>query len=323
MRRNVRATQGSSENRQAEEDLPGIVSKLLAQIGVPITVATLKECVPAIWVALYEGLFQVRIPGLLRGPPASTEQGRLHNVRLVIGELSKTVLRTDLSHIIPSKVVRGDTATVANLIQIFRELGRVVERGSENLNERAADRSGLSREAAGNSEGAFESEEDYETDDAPGSDPETDDLDHDDDENDQPAGIPSNSSGHYAETLEHELDISGISEVAPESQFDSDEDLAPPPPGISHSPPKKRRRRAGSATDIATTVTDDISEYLQSQGNEATSTSGRTRNANTSLGTSLRREKSSVSHREQPVGTRRKATPTVRCASRFLRMSSS
>ncbi|KAJ3177668.1 Centrosomal protein of 95 kDa [Gaertneriomyces sp. JEL0708] len=102
---------------------------LLDQIHVPVSITSLRDCVPTLWVALFEGLFETRVPGILRRN-ASTHSARVHNVQLVLDELAATVLKTDLGHIGAEAVVEGDMTAIINLIEIFGEIGRVLGDGT-------------------------------------------------------------------------------------------------------------------------------------------------------------------------------------------------
>ncbi|TPX54019.1 hypothetical protein PhCBS80983_g06076 [Powellomyces hirtus] len=118
----------SRNGSRDEQPFVDTVNRLLRHLGVPLAVASLKECVPALWVALFEGLFQTRIPNIHR--PAPTHASRVHNVQLVLSELSSTVLAgTDLSHIQAAEVVAGAPRAVRCLVEIFAELGALIFEG--------------------------------------------------------------------------------------------------------------------------------------------------------------------------------------------------
>lgn len=95
---------------------------------------------PSLWVALYEGLFECRIPEIDRSFQDVTSPGsRLRNVELVLRELETSVLRMDLSHIKSYALVNRDDRTIRNLIDIFHEIAKSMDaeaEGSLNSNER-------------------------------------------------------------------------------------------------------------------------------------------------------------------------------------------
>ncbi len=53
---------------------------------------------------------------------AHTEESKARNCQLVIDALAKDVLDTDLSHIKGKDIVRGNNASVGNLLEIFMDL---------------------------------------------------------------------------------------------------------------------------------------------------------------------------------------------------------
>ncbi|KAJ3045847.1 Centrosomal protein of 95 kDa [Rhizophlyctis rosea] len=103
------------------------VNNLLTRIKVPITIQSLAECVPALWVALFEGLFETRIPGIIRTDSATTQGARVHNVQLVLIELGGTVLDMDLGHLNAEALVNGNISQMLDLIDIFGEIGNTLD----------------------------------------------------------------------------------------------------------------------------------------------------------------------------------------------------
>ncbi|KAJ3145660.1 Centrosomal protein of 95 kDa, partial [Geranomyces michiganensis] len=116
-------------------DLVHTVNTLLHGLDVPLSVKTLNDCVPSLWVALFEGLFQTRLPDVRR--PATTHHCRVSNVKLVLIELSATVLGADLSHIAAEDVASGDPRAIRHLVQIFGELGQLLLAGDKSGEDEA------------------------------------------------------------------------------------------------------------------------------------------------------------------------------------------
>ena len=105
------------------------LNKLLARIKVPIVIRDLNECVPTLWVALYEGLFECRIPGIDRSFEMVTrESSRLKNVQLVLEELALNVLKMDLSHIHAQDLVDRKEKAIKNIIEIFDQIGLALDK---------------------------------------------------------------------------------------------------------------------------------------------------------------------------------------------------
>ncbi|TPX71822.1 hypothetical protein SpCBS45565_g00889 [Spizellomyces sp. 'palustris'] len=234
----------------------------------PLT--SLSDCVPSLWVALYEGLFEARIPGIIR-TNASSHGARIHNVTCVLDELATTVLGVDLGHIRAEDVVTGERKAVMNLVEIFGELGKAmdsVEGVDENWNvssERQDKGKGPAREEENGDMNSYlladEGEDSLELDLDEGYGtqqiPELRDLAN------PPEGGPSSAgpsgygrkSGPEASSTTMEIPYepkAGF--LAPFTQTE-----APP------SPPKKRRRRIRSGSTVLTDVRNDVEEYLQKQ----------------------------------------------------------
>ncbi|KAJ3400632.1 Centrosomal protein of 95 kDa, partial [Chytridiales sp. JEL 0842] len=101
-----------------------IVNTLLKRIKVPLRIQSLRECVPSLFIALFEGLLETRIPDLKRGTNALTDEGRLHNIQLLLKTLEKDVLGVDMGHIPAEDVCKGEERAVLHLVEIFGSLGR-------------------------------------------------------------------------------------------------------------------------------------------------------------------------------------------------------
>ncbi|KAH6564710.1 hypothetical protein BASA62_007758 [Batrachochytrium salamandrivorans] len=132
------------------------VNALLARIHVPITIASISECVSSLWVAILEGLFETRLPGVVGMSNTTSESSeslrrsnRLQNAQAVIWVLEMEVLHSELPHIKAEDVVDGDPHTLVDLIDIIWELSQALEGGKAkspeilaHLTEDHADNSG-------------------------------------------------------------------------------------------------------------------------------------------------------------------------------------
>ena len=104
------------------------LNTLLKRIKVPISVTTLEDCVATLWVALFEGLFECRIPGIDRSfDIVSSESSRLRNTELVLNELGSNVIQMDISHIKPKDLVDRKKVAVTNMIDIFHEIAQAID----------------------------------------------------------------------------------------------------------------------------------------------------------------------------------------------------
>ncbi|KAJ3168794.1 hypothetical protein HK101_011587 [Irineochytrium annulatum] len=101
-----------------------VVNALLSAIKVPLRITSVRECVTSLFIALYEGLFEIRIPGIERGPAASSAGTRISNVGRLLMALEKSLGRgTSLSHISARGVVDQRETDLGNLIEVFAGIG--------------------------------------------------------------------------------------------------------------------------------------------------------------------------------------------------------
>jgi hypothetical protein len=102
------------------------LNTLLSKIKIPISLLCLTECVPSLWIALFEGLLETRIPEVDRSFNLSDES-RIKNIQAVLDQL-KQLFSIDLEHIKPLDLISYDETAVCNLIDVFVEI-------SESLND--------------------------------------------------------------------------------------------------------------------------------------------------------------------------------------------
>jgi hypothetical protein len=127
-------TESSTETTEEYfEDPIDIVNTLLRRIKVPLQITTLRECVPSLFIALFEGLLEMRIPGIERGNKAMTEEGRIHNMNVLLQILEEDVLGIEIEHIIPEEVVSGDKLALSHLIEIFGSIGKALDSPKDKM----------------------------------------------------------------------------------------------------------------------------------------------------------------------------------------------
>jgi hypothetical protein len=102
------------------------INALLSKIKIPISLQSLKECVPSLWIALFEGLLETRIPEVDRSFNLS-DDSRIKNIQAVLTQLEK-LFSVDIDHIKPTDLISYDENAVCNLIDVFVEI-------SESLND--------------------------------------------------------------------------------------------------------------------------------------------------------------------------------------------
>ncbi|KAI9205420.1 uncharacterized protein BJ171DRAFT_502060 [Polychytrium aggregatum] len=120
------------------KDSIDLVNDLLERIRIPLRIQRLDQCVPALWVTLFEGLFQTRLKGIDRysthgGRGASDREQQalreasISNVRIVLRELGHGILQTELPHLSAEALVDFDVESILDIIEIFSELARVLD----------------------------------------------------------------------------------------------------------------------------------------------------------------------------------------------------
>lgn len=63
---------------------------------IPIPIDTLQDCTPTLWLALFESIFQTRLPDIIRQTQPLTLSQKLHNTRLLLSALESDVLHMPL-----------------------------------------------------------------------------------------------------------------------------------------------------------------------------------------------------------------------------------
>lgn len=108
------------------------INSLLARIRVPITVSSLSECVPSLWVAILESLLEARLPGVVRSIErgVATQDARLQNAQAVVWALEQEVLGMELPHIRAENIVACDRETVLDLLGILWEISMAIRAAS-------------------------------------------------------------------------------------------------------------------------------------------------------------------------------------------------
>ncbi|TPX32352.1 hypothetical protein SmJEL517_g04525 [Synchytrium microbalum] len=113
-------------SEELEQNCVETANSLLALIKVPLQLTSIQDFVPSLWVALYEGILQTRIPDIIRDPLLATQpQTRTSNVSAVIAQLSE-LIKTPLDHIRPQDVIECQPQDVYNLLEILDGVASVV-----------------------------------------------------------------------------------------------------------------------------------------------------------------------------------------------------
>ncbi|KAJ3102889.1 hypothetical protein HK100_004294 [Physocladia obscura] len=109
-----------------------MANRLLGQIGVSVRVQHVRECVSSLFVALFEGLLRVRLPGIIRN--TSDRATKINNIQVVVMAMETEVLAKhgSLAHIDPACVVDGYEDTLCNLLALFTDLADALESSTNN-----------------------------------------------------------------------------------------------------------------------------------------------------------------------------------------------
>lgn len=101
------------------------INALLSKIKIPICLLSLKECVPSLWIALFEGLLETRIAEIDRSF-ALSDDARFKNLQVIITKISK-LFTMDLDHIKPLDLISYNEEAICSFIDVFVRI-------SESLN---------------------------------------------------------------------------------------------------------------------------------------------------------------------------------------------
>ncbi|XP_018424771.1 PREDICTED: centrosomal protein of 95 kDa [Nanorana parkeri] len=103
-----------------ELDWIAVANNLLGQCQIDLRVGDLRHCDARVFVALYVAILGEEVPDFI-APPRNQEDDA-HNVQSVIDSLALDYLQVSLSHITGENIVRGDTESIRNLLEIFHGL---------------------------------------------------------------------------------------------------------------------------------------------------------------------------------------------------------
>eukprot|EP00953_Heterococcus_sp_UTEX-ZZ885_P027219 14628-Heterococcus_DN1.PRE.1 len=97
------------------------INKLLERVGIdakPIkSFEELRKSASSMFVAIFEGMFQVRKEDIVRKPTVLNDYAR--NAQVVIDALDGEILHMNLDHVTGHAVAKGETVAIRNLVDIF------------------------------------------------------------------------------------------------------------------------------------------------------------------------------------------------------------
>ncbi|XP_056405775.1 centrosomal protein of 95 kDa isoform X1 [Hyla sarda] len=128
-----------------ETDWVTIANNLRSRCHVTLPLSDLTHCDARFFVSIYEAILGEKVPDFITD--SQTPEDDAHNVQSVIDSLALDYLQVSLSHITGENVVRGDTESIRNLLEIFDGLleyltEQISEASSQNGDLECKDRRG-------------------------------------------------------------------------------------------------------------------------------------------------------------------------------------
>jgi hypothetical protein len=108
-------------------------SVLLSRLGFSERIETIDDCTPNMFIAILETMLSTTIEGIDRDPESIDSHAE--NMRVVLNFLGSEVIGTELEHIDPTLVCRGDLNSISNLLDIFLHLCEILHGDPSNKGE--------------------------------------------------------------------------------------------------------------------------------------------------------------------------------------------
>ncbi|XP_010153844.1 PREDICTED: centrosomal protein of 95 kDa, partial [Eurypyga helias] len=94
-----------------------VANDLLRSCHINQHIKHLSECGADVFVPLYESILGEKVPDFIATP--RSQEDDVHNVQAVIDSLALDYLQVSLSHITGENIVKGDRASIRNLLEVF------------------------------------------------------------------------------------------------------------------------------------------------------------------------------------------------------------
>eukprot|EP00953_Heterococcus_sp_UTEX-ZZ885_P027221 14630-Heterococcus_DN1.PRE.1 len=115
------STSSAMSAHEEEQLILAGINKLLERVGIdakPIkSFEELRKSASSMFVAIFEGMFQVRKEDIVRKPTVLNDYAR--NAQVVIDALDGEILHMNLDHVTGHAVAKGETVAIRNLVDIF------------------------------------------------------------------------------------------------------------------------------------------------------------------------------------------------------------
>ncbi|XP_069809468.1 centrosomal protein of 95 kDa [Dendropsophus ebraccatus] len=138
-----------------ETDWVTVARSLLSRCHVKLPLRHLAHCDARFFVAIYEAILGEKVPDYI--PDSRSPEDDAHNVQSVIDSLALDYLQVSLSHITGENIVRGDTESICNLLEIFdglleyltEQISEASSQTGEDLESKDQSRRGRHKEVPG------------------------------------------------------------------------------------------------------------------------------------------------------------------------------
>ncbi|XP_055448596.1 centrosomal protein of 95 kDa isoform X2 [Psammomys obesus] len=101
----------------SEAEWVTIANNLITKCHIHLRIQRLEDCDANVFIALYQSILGEKVPDLIVIPKSQEDDA--HNVQAVIDSLALDYLQVSLSHITGENIVKGDTESIRNLLEIF------------------------------------------------------------------------------------------------------------------------------------------------------------------------------------------------------------
>lgn len=101
------------------------INEMLEYIGLSVRIDFLSDAVSSLWISLFEGIVQARLPNIHRPPPFLSSTSKLHNLE-VLTETLESLFKIPKNHIKPLELLGKKAVQVSNLADILWELHKQI-----------------------------------------------------------------------------------------------------------------------------------------------------------------------------------------------------
>jgi hypothetical protein len=99
----------------------GRINSLLRHVGLTVQINSINDAVSTLWISLFEGLLNTRLPEIHRPPPALSLVSKAHNLQLLLKTL-ESFLHISLPHITVDSLLQKDPRSITNITDILWEI---------------------------------------------------------------------------------------------------------------------------------------------------------------------------------------------------------